>query len=81
VVNIFAFVTKTVGITIEYRRLLRCVGVLWPVPVGCVALVATFFTKCLFVDVDKPSVPSEEVASVVNAEGLLDVSDNEVIKL
>lgn len=80
-VDIFALVTERVCIAVEDWGVLRGRCILWPVPVGCVAFVTTLVTKSLFVGVQEPSVPGQEVASIMNAEGLLDVSDNKIIEL
>jgi hypothetical protein len=81
VFNELPLVTKTVGVTVEDGGILRCVGILWPVPVWGVAFVAALVAESLFVGVEEPSVPGKEIASVMDAEGLLDVRYDEVVEL
>jgi hypothetical protein len=46
-----------------------------------VSSISTFLTEGLLVGVDEPSMPWHEVSSVMDAQGLLDMGHNEVIKL
>ena len=78
---VFSVAPKTVWISVEDGRVLRCRRVLRPVPVGSISLVPTLVAECLFINVQEPSVPSQEVTSVVDGEGLLDMGNDEVVEL
>jgi hypothetical protein len=44
-----------------------------PFPVGLVASVAALFTEGIFVDPNVIAMPGEEVSSVMDVEGLVDM--------
>lgn len=50
-----------------------------PVPIGLMSLIIAFITQRLLVRPDVISVPSEEVASGVNKQSLVDVGSDEII--
>lgn len=65
--------------TIESGGLRRVIGPARPVVVGLLTFVSTFVAKGLLVGPGEPTVPGEEVASVVDAESLLDVCCDKVV--
>ena len=79
--EVFPVASKTVLVSVEDWGVLRGRSVFGPVPIGCVTFVATLVAEGLFVLVQEPAMPAEEIASVVNLEGFLHVDHDEVIKL
>lgn len=60
--EIGSIATHTCLATIKQRRLRQVVGVVEPVPIWLVTLVAAFFTKCCLVRIGDVSVPGQEIS-------------------
>lgn len=60
---------------VKQRRLCQivCTGIVEPVPVWLVTLIAAFFTKCCLVGISHISVPRQEVSLIIMVNNMLKV--------